>query len=404
MDSIVLTPAQDQIARDKHKFRVVCAGRRFGKSLLSVVEMVGNACRKSDRKVCYIAPTHQMCRDIAWDTLKKYFGPNAQELNESRLEAKFKALDGGISTIFFRGWEAVETLRGQGFDFIVIDEIASMRKFEEGWETVVRPTLLDRSGEALFISTPKGFNHFYYLFNREQVDKDYKSFHFTSYDNPGLPKEELDKERAAKPEDYFAQEYLADFRKTHGLVYKEFDRKLHLYDQMDDRMCTRLVGVDFGYRHPTAIPLVLEDSQGNFWVEDEWCKPEQMNAQIVTAVKNFRPAYVYPDPEAPEKIEELKNSGLCVLEVNKGKDSIINGINQIRELLKTGQLKINKRCLNLIAEFESYHYPDGPDKEVPEKENNDMLDALRYIVISRTRALPIKVITHRTFNDLYGGI
>lgn len=62
-----------------------------------------------------------------------------------------------LSQIILRGWEAVETLRGQSFDFLVLDEVASMRNFWMGWNEVLSPTLTDRAGDALFISTPKGF-------------------------------------------------------------------------------------------------------------------------------------------------------------------------------------------------------------------------------------------------------
>jgi len=145
-------------------------------------------------KIAYIAPTIQQARDIAFAMLKKELQPIVKDINESRLEFKVKTQDNEESLIFLRGWEAIETLRGQQFDYIVIDEIAQMRNFWGSWQEVVRPTLTDTKGKGLFISTPKGFNHFHTLFQKEAEDKDYKSFRFTSYDNPVISKEEIDAE------------------------------------------------------------------------------------------------------------------------------------------------------------------------------------------------------------------
>ena len=200
--------------------------------------------------------------------LIKELKPITKKINESRLELEVYTQDGKTSYIALRGWEAIETLRGQHFDYIVIDEVASMRNFWLHWQEVVRPTLTDRKGQALFISTPKGFNHFYDLYNMEWfvdpstglTDPDYKSFHFTSYDNPHIPKEEIDKARHEMTEDRFSQEYLADFRKTEGLVYKEFSRERHCYSEEKISVYERIAGLDFGYTNPAAIPFItIED-------------------------------------------------------------------------------------------------------------------------------------------------
>ncbi|NCU42657.1 MAG: hypothetical protein EOM19_08200, partial [Candidatus Moranbacteria bacterium] len=218
---MILTSAQNSIARDTHRFRVINCGRRFGKTTLAVEEIKGIALSKNAR-IAYIAPTYQQARDIAWQMLINELKPIITKLNESRLELEVNNLKKGTSLIQLRGWESIETLRGQAFDFLVIDEVAMMRNFWINWEEVIRPTLTDRKGQVMFISTPKGFNHFYDLYSKE--GEDYKSFHFTSYDNPHIPAEEIDTAKEEMTEDRFAQEYLADFRKTEGLVYKEFSR------------------------------------------------------------------------------------------------------------------------------------------------------------------------------------
>lgn len=389
---MIFTPAQDAITEGnekiKHRFRVVCCGRRFGKTTLAVWEMLGVALYNNDVQVCYIAPTYQQARDIAWQELKKACLPATKNVNESRLEITLNTTLGGTSSIMLRGWESIETLRGQKFKFIVVDEIASMRNWETNWQEVIRPTLTDLRGEALFISTPKGFNHFYDLYNLQEVDKDYKSFHFTSYDNPHLPPDELEKARMELTEDRFAQEYLADFRKTQGLVYKEFDRKRHIYttdktlpNYRAYGIANVAVGVDFGYTNPTAILKVEQDTDANFYVSQEFYKTGRTTEEICEIARSFNGNYYYADPAEPDRVEVLRKAGLNVREVSK---DIVNGIQTVRELFKANRLFIHASCANLISELETYSYPDKkPEKnedEIPIKMDDHALDALRYVL------------------------
>ena len=156
---MLLHSSQRKILNDLHRFRVIRCGRRFGKTTLAVEEIKCAALEK-ERRIVYLAPTFQQARDIAWEHMKKEFGAAAQ-VNESRLEIRVSNQQGTESLIVLRGWESVETIRGQAFDFMVIDEVAMMRNFWTNWEEVLRPTLTDRKGQVMFISTPSGFNHFY---------------------------------------------------------------------------------------------------------------------------------------------------------------------------------------------------------------------------------------------------
>lgn len=376
---MILTPAQSLIARDTSRFRVVCAGRRFGKSTLASWEMFGKAVAKSDRRVVYIAPTYQQARDIVWNELLKVCQGLVKKVNESRLEITLTTADGGTSHIILRGWESIETLRGQRFDFIVIDEVAMMRNFQENWEEVVRPTLTDREGDVLFISTPKGFNHFYDLYTKK--DDNYKAFHFTSYDNPHLPVAELERAKKELPEDRFHQEYMADFRKQEGLVYKEFNRDRHVFDDHTQRRgnVEVLAGVDFGFTNPTVLLKIEHDTDNHYWVSYEWYKTGKTNAELIDVARTLGINTFYPDPAEPDRIKEMADAGLSVREVSK---DIEKGIDSVRELFKQGRLHVHKDCVNLIWELETYAYPEGAsnrnEPEVPIKENDHACDALRY--------------------------
>src|SRR3990167_9270276 len=389
-----LHPSQKIVVEDTHRFRVVSAGRRFGKSIMAVEELLFNAVKK-EATVAYCAPTYLQAREIAWAILKKRVQDfSIVSINDTRLEMIINNSVGSTSKITLKGWESIESLRGQSFDFLVLDEVAMYRGFYTGWEEVVRPTLLDRNGSVLFISTPKGFNFWYDLYNMESKDRDYKSFHFTAYDNPYLSKDELDKTKIELTEDRFAQEILADFRKSEGLVYKEFQRWRHIFKKEENKTFVKTFGgVDFGFTNPCAAITIKKDRHAVYWVTDEWYKTKQTDAQIADYVQALKWDECYPDPESASGVEELKRRGVNTREVVKNKDSIRNGINVVREMFNTNRLRIHESCSNLIWELETYSYPDSkPDRnedENPIKENDHALDALRY-ALSMDNALTVE--------------
>lgn len=398
-----LTLSQSEIALDPHRFRVLCCGRRFGKTTLAIDQIKACAAAKPSR-IAYIAPTLQQARDIAWEQLKKDCSQAAISIREAPvLEIRLPTVRGGESLIVLRGWEAIETLRGQAYDLIVLDEVAQFRNFLTNWQEVIRPTLTDRKGEAIFISTPKGFNHFYDLYNLQDTDKDFKSFHYTSYDNQHIPSEEIDKARQELTEDRFAQEYLADFRKTEGLVYKEFDREKHLFDDYSKIAVTKIFGgVDFGTTNPAAVMEVKKDRDARFFVGPEYYKSGLTDSAIADYVAALNWNECFPDPESASGCEELRRRGVNVRDVIKGKDSVRNGINAVRELFKANRLFIHRSCVNLIWELETYSYPDRKpmhnEEENPIKENDHAVDSLRYALTMEPISVASKVSTFRPAN------
>lgn len=400
-----LHKTQAEVASDLHRFRVLCCGRRWGKTTLAIDQMKACAIAKPVR-IAYIAPTLQQARDIAWEQLKRDCAQAALSIREApRLEIILPTQKGGESLIVLRGWEAVETLRGQAFDLIVIDEVAMMKNFWTNWQEVIRPTLTDTKGEVLFISTPKGFNHFYDLFNLQDEDADFKSWHFPSSANPFLPPEELDKAQQELSPERFSQEYLADFKKTEGLVYKEFDRNKHLFTGIPEGtgIVERIAGVDFGFTNPCAIPDIWIDNTDTWWFKEEYYETSKTDAQVAEYIAAKKFNAVYPDPEAPAAILEMRKRGVNVRDVVKGKDSIKNGIDAVRERLKAGKLKIHVSCINTIMEFETYSYPDKKDQhneeEKPIDESNHMMDAIRYPVMMRAKR-NAKAVVHYPTNTL----
>lgn len=386
-----LHEAQKQIVSDKHRFRVINAGRRFGKSTLVAWEMFAIAVSQENARVPYYAPTRDDARNIMWRTIKEICAPlTVGDANESRLEITVKNRFGGTSLIALYGWEALQE-RGQGVgvrnNHIFLDEVSKFKNFTFGWEEILRPTLIDLRGGATFISTPNGFNHFYDLTLKEGKDPDYKYFHFTSHDNPHLSNEELEKMRVEMGDDRYAQEILGEFRKREGLVYKDFNREKHIVNELPENFeCLyKLGGVDWGHTHPCAVITIQKDYSGNYWITDEFYKPGKTESEIVDKVVSLEFHKVFPDPENASGVEALRRKGVNIREVNKSKGSVLSGISKVQEMLRQGRLKVLSHCTNVIQEFESYAYPDDKGKipdEKPMKENDDAMDAIRYVIMT----------------------
>lgn len=380
---MILSPKQNLIAASRKRFRVINAGRRFGKTILAVEEMLGVAVSKSDRRIAYIAPTFQQARDIAWEHLKNRCKPITVDTNESQLKITVKTQQGGTSTITLKSWDAIESLRGQSFHFLVIDEVAMMRNFWSSWNEVLRPALTDTKGHAMFISTPKGFNHFYELYKRQDTDPSYESFHATTYDNPHIDPEEIEEAKSQLPDDQFAQEYLADFRKVEGLVYKEFDRQRHVFSEMPTQymIAEKRGAIDFGHTNPAAIITGYKTRDGAYYITDEYYERGKVQSELNQEMLSRKCASWYPDPAEPDRIEEMRRANLSINEVSK---NVSAGIDSVRSLFKQNRLFIHHGCTHLIWELETYRYKprraDQNEPEEPVKENDHLLDALRYML------------------------
>src|SRR3989344_7839098 len=279
MEKTIFNPHKGQleVIRSDARWRVVNCGRRWGKTTLAVNEMLAYASLKPKSLVVYFAPTFTQARDIAWRMLKSC-APNYGQIkgiNETRLEIKIND-----SEIWLRGVENYESARGLGIHFLVIDELAMMRNWYGIWEEVLRATLADTSGQGLFCSTPKGYNHWHDLWEKgQQRDNDYTSWTFTSESNPYLKVEEIEKAKKELRSEAFEQEWLAEFRSTVGLAHQQFNRRINLLESFDvPKSWTYARGFDFGSAHPTASIRVALDDDGN-WFADAYYKEAGRNIQ-----------------------------------------------------------------------------------------------------------------------------
>jgi len=316
--------SQALVASDTHDYRVVNCGRQWGKTTLAVYEMIACAYAKSAREVAYFATTYDQARNIAWRMLKDAsMAAWSKDPNESRLELFIKTIDGGESRITLRGFENVETARGQQFDLLVIDEVAQMRNWEYAWQAILEPTLAFREGKALFISTPVGFNHFKDMYDLGQNESTiWKSWRFKSLDNPFLPPDRIERARLQNTPDYFAQEYEADFTRATGLAFKMWGRDYNLIDSFDvPNEWQRGRGFDYGSSDPTASLRIAIDNEDNWFVERCYKAKLQVIRDHANAILSqdyglsFIP--IYGDPTGDQWEKEFEQVNLIIKPANK---------------------------------------------------------------------------------------
>lgn len=195
---------QLEVLNSKARFKVICSGRRSGKSVVCLI--IGIEMMLNNQRLAYVTPTFSLAKDLFRDYLKYIPIEIIKQINKSEL---YIELITGGSIKFFSG-EALDSFRGRKFHYIVLDEAAYISELENAWTTSIRATLTDYQGGAIFISTPRGKNYFYSLFQKGLNREDnYESFHFPTSDNPYISKLEIEEARLTLPVSRFKQEYLA---------------------------------------------------------------------------------------------------------------------------------------------------------------------------------------------------
>jgi len=192
------------IRNELYKYYILNIGRQFGKTMLGINQMLDWAINDSGCNIAWVTPIYKQGKKVFSELEKATINSGLFEYNQTELTVK-----GFNSTISFFSGERPDNIRGNTFDYLIIDEFAFTR--EELWSEVLSATVLVKGKKVLFISTPKGKNHFYKLSLQPNYDNRYKYFHFTSYDTPFINALDLEERKRSLPSHVFKQEYLAEF-------------------------------------------------------------------------------------------------------------------------------------------------------------------------------------------------
>lgn len=196
------------------RFTVLAIGRRWGKTTMSLT--LGCTDAINGKKVAYIAPNHSMSTKWFKSCATRLIGIT-QAINSK--DHILELLTGGVIQTF--SMESINNIRGNAFDFIILDEAAYMHNLKHEWDNAIRSTLVDRRGKALFLSTPNGFNDFFTLSEKCKTDsKNWATIQMTSHSNPYMPPEELEDVKNSLPTEVYEREILARFNDTSASIFK----------------------------------------------------------------------------------------------------------------------------------------------------------------------------------------
>jgi len=386
-----LSNPQEQIVTAPQRFRVVIAGRRFGKTHLAIRELCFHA-KEPEREVWYVAPSYKQAKMIVFKKLRKKLLDLkwVRKINETNLSFELK----NGTAISLKGADNYDSLRGVGLDFLVLDEFADID--QEAWTETLRPTLADKMGKALFIGTPKGMNWAKDLYDMAQEFPDeWRSFQFTTEEGGNVPVTEIEAARRTLDTKTFNQEFRATFETFSGRIFYAFERKKNVVAYLGDIPGELHIGCDFNIDPLTAVVAVKNGPL--LHIIDEIKIYGSNTDELVEEIKNRYPGkriVVYPDPAGQARKTSaggrtdhtiLRTAGFRVL-APSSHNAVRDGINAVNAKLcsSTGitTLFIDPRCKYVIECLEKHVYKEGTS--LPEKGGNPdfshMNDALRYMV------------------------
>ena len=384
-----LTKPQKNVIKDDSRFRVLITGRRFGKTFVAINEIAKFA-SIPNKKIWYVAPSYRQAKAICWGVLKEkmIYHKWVKSINHSDLTLTLK----NNSQITLRGSDNESSLRGVGLHFLILDEFQDINK--TAWYEVLRPTLSDTEGHALFCGTPRGFGNWSYdLYKMGENNKDWKSFQYTTLEGEQVSEDEIEQAKQDLDLRTFQQEYEATFVNYSGRIYYNFSRDKNIIEKYNKNTGVLHIGLDFNVDPMSAVVCIIENDR--IFVVDEVqiysSNTNEMCEEIKTRYKN-KQIVVYPDPSARQRktsaggltdLAILKNNGFDV-RCRSTAPLVRDRINAVNSKLKNvngkNSLFIVKFCKNAIKSIERQIYKEGT--HIPDKDSgyDHMNDALGYLV------------------------
>ena len=372
--TLSLHTKQMEVYKSKARFRVVVAGRRWGKTALSRVLIITRA-KVKKRKIWYVAPTYRMAKQIMWiDLLDAIPKKWIRKINETTLAI---TLVNG-TRIELKGADKPDSLRGVGVDFLVLDEFQDIS--EDTWTKVLRPTLADRRGQAIFIGTPKAYNYLYDLYKRGQdpmaVKKElWESWQFPTITSPFIPLSEIEAAREDMDEKSFKQEFEASFETMSGRVYYPFERSEHVGKYAFNPKLPIWVGMDFNI-DPMSTVIFQPQDNGELWAVDEIVLFGSNTEEICEELekrywRNQLQIVIYPDPAGGSRqhargetdVDILREKGFKRVKYRRKHPAVADRVNAVNRMLRAAngniRMRVDERCKHFINALEQTIYKKG---------------------------------------------
>lgn len=351
-----LHPGQSKVFKDPARYKVVAAGRRWGKTHLSRSFLLREAAKaKRGSLIWYIAPTYGMAKQIMWkDLLAAVPKRWLRHYHETEMRVE---LTNGV-TIQCKGADDPDKLRGVGLAAVVLDEFQDMAPAV--WWECVRPTLVTTGGRALIIGTPKAFNLLYELWLKGQDPEstEWRSWQFCTAESPFVPELEIISARRDTDPKTFRQEYEASFENMSGRVYYAFDRRTHIKECPFNPNLPIWVGQDFNI-DPMSSCIMQPQLDGTIHVIDEIVLPGSNVEEVCAELSRRYWRYlnkitIYPDPSGKNRQHARGESSLDIFREH--------GFKRIKHRLKAPALQdrfnaVNKKLINAEGDVTFYVDP-----------------------------------------------
>jgi len=384
----LLSEAQKKICDSKARFRVSTCGRRFGKTHVALRELAKHA-SDINKEVLYLAPSYRQAKQIAWTRLKEKLRKLQWVEHRPIAELTIRLKSG--SKIYLKGGESKDSLRGNSYHLVVLDEYQDLDP--ELWTAVIRPSLSDTKGKALFIGTPRGIGSFSHdMYTMAQSTQDWEAFSFTTLDGGQVDEKEIEEARRDLDERTFNQEYLATFNSYSGSVYYNFNREHHIKPLAGLDTSEIHCGIDFNY-DPMSVAIAVIQNHVIYFV-DEINMSGSNTDNVVEEIKNRYPRsriVMYPDAAGRQRktsaggrtdISILQNAGFRVL--NKlANPPIRDRVNAVNSKLKNTNgnisMYIDPKCKQIIRSLERLLYKPNTSV-IDQNDDVHMSDAVGYLI------------------------
>lgn len=390
---------QKEVHDSKKRFRVVICGRRWGKTLLALMDLVRFMITNPNSLCFWVVPKYKHLLPVS-DAIREWI-PHILVKTDYQLQQTYRYIEfHNGSRAWFHSCEDPNSLRGPGLDFVVLEEAAQMK--DDVWPAIIRPELIDSDGKALIISTPKGQNWLYqeYLRAKSGKDLDYCCWQRSSADR--LTPKQMEEERRRLPEDIFKQEYLAQFISGGGTVFRgvrsifkgsidESRFKVLRYSDglrmvprkaIDDRSV--YIGIDIG-RHEAFTVFLALDEEGELVGFERFRKLDfpYQKERLLAFLKYFPRRQIALDARGigSSFFEDLRMQGVYIEGIkltNPTKNELVH--NCILKL--DDELIYGPAIESLIEEMEAYTYSisrsGNPIYSAPENYYDDCVMALVF--------------------------
>lgn len=320
--SFRLHEAQKKIIEERRRFNVACCGRRFGKSRMGGSLLIETTWKES-MPAAWLSPTYPMLQQV-WREFTELNYKIIEKVNET--EKRIKIKDGGA--IDFWSADNFDSIRGNKYKRVIIDEAAICRNLEDAWQQAIRPTLTDFQGDAYFFSTPKGANFFKTLFDRNEGE--WKSWQLPTSSNPYIVASEIESAKNELPPNVFAQEYEARFISEIGKVFKTAT--------ITSEIPTGLkysIGTDLAYSKSTqsdySVAVVMgKDSGGHYYIVhvERWQSEIGQTVERLRAIQNKYQVPIVVESNGVQKAvaDMVQNAGLRITRTNPTADKLTRAL------------------------------------------------------------------------------